>query len=107
MTWKVKYHKEFAKDIHALPENVRERLRAILNELKLSGPNLGRPNVDTLKGSRIANLKELRVIVPDGDWRITFLFRAKVFQVDTLFVFFNIHNILPYKRCRHGDLLHR
>ena len=29
--------------------------------LELSGPTRGRPHVDTLKGSRIANLKELRV----------------------------------------------
>lgn len=38
------------------------------------GPSLGRPAVDTVKGSRIANLKELRFSALGGVWRVAFAF---------------------------------
>lgn len=38
------------------------------------GPQLGRPLVDTLKGSRHANMKELRFSAADGEWRVAFAF---------------------------------
>lgn len=38
------------------------------------GPTLGRPVVDTLKGSKIANLKELRFGAGGGVWRVAFAF---------------------------------
>lgn len=44
------------------------------NLLKLSGPRLGRPHADTLKGSKHANMKELRVGTKDEVLRIAFAF---------------------------------
>lgn len=41
------------------------------------GPQLGRPHVDTLHGSKHANMKELRFNVDDGVWRVTFAFDPK------------------------------
>ena len=38
------------------------------------GPHLGRPRVDTLHGSRHANMKELRFRAADGEWRVAFAF---------------------------------
>jgi hypothetical protein len=38
------------------------------------GPTLGRPHADTLKGSRHPNMKELRLSVGDGEWRIAYAF---------------------------------
>lgn len=38
------------------------------------GPNLGRPTVDGLKGSKHANMKELRFGWETGVWRIAFAF---------------------------------
>jgi len=38
--------------------------------LQQFGPQLGRPRVDTLKGSRHANMKELRLSAADGEWRV-------------------------------------
>jgi len=38
------------------------------------GPSLGRPYVDTLKGSKYPNLKELRVQAQGRKYRIAFLF---------------------------------
>ena len=49
-----------------------ERLVAALSILQQEGPNLGRPLVDTIKGSSIHNLKELRL----GSNRVLFTFSA-------------------------------
>jgi len=38
------------------------------------GPQLSRPHVDTLNGSAYPNMKELRITLPDGEWRVTFAF---------------------------------
>ena len=38
---------------------------------------MGRPRVDTLKGSRHANMKELRFDAADGVWRVAFAFDRK------------------------------
>ena len=38
------------------------------------GPQLGRPTVDTLKGSTHTNMKELRFDAADGVWRVAFAF---------------------------------
>jgi len=45
--------------------------------LQQFGPQLGRPRVDTLKGSRHGNLKELRFSAAGGEWRVAFAFDAK------------------------------
>src|SRR3974377_21537 len=42
--------------------------------LQQFGPQLGRPRVDTLNGSRHANMKELRFSAADGEWRVAFAF---------------------------------
>ena len=44
--------------------------------LESFGPHLGRPHVDTLKGSKHANMKELRFDAADGVWRAARLRRA-------------------------------
>ena len=38
------------------------------------GPQLGRPSVDTLNGSKYANMKELRFNAAGGVWRVAFAF---------------------------------
>lgn len=40
-------------------------------------PSLGRPQVDTLKGSRLVNLKELRIQHRGEPWRVLFVFDPK------------------------------
>lgn len=45
--------------------------------LAVFGPHLGRPYVDTLKGSKYANMKELRFRAEDGVWRVAFAFDIK------------------------------
>lgn len=41
------------------------------------GPGLGRPQVDTIKGSKLSNLKELRVQHRGEPWRVLFVFDPK------------------------------
>ena len=38
---------------------------------------MGRPRVDTLNGSKHANMKELRFNADDGIWRVAFAFDPK------------------------------
>lgn len=45
--------------------------------LEQVGPQLGRPTVSTLKGSRHANMKELRFDAADGVWRVAFALDPK------------------------------
>jgi hypothetical protein len=41
------------------------------------GPQAKRPHVDTLKGSKMANLKEFRFDAAGGAWRVAFAFDQK------------------------------
>jgi hypothetical protein len=52
----------------------RDELLARSKVIAQFGPNLGRPNVDTLKGSKHTNMKELRFNCDDGVWRVAFAF---------------------------------
>jgi hypothetical protein len=70
----VLFHDDFDPEFSALPEDVQDELLAHAKMLQTFGPALGRPWVDTLKGSRHPNMKELRFKTPDGVWRVAFAF---------------------------------
>jgi hypothetical protein len=74
MTWSVIFHNDFDREFESLPEAVQDGLLAHAGLLKTFGPGLGRPRVDTLNGSRHANMKELRFDAADGVWRFAFAF---------------------------------
>lgn len=61
---------EFRVEFNALAMEVQDELLAQLHLLAYRGPALGRPRVDSLKGSRHSNMKELRFSVGDGVWRV-------------------------------------
>ena len=77
MNWVVEIGDEFKPEFFALQENVRTEILALARLLQQFGPQLGRPRVDTLKGSRHANMKELRFSAADGEWRVAFAFDPK------------------------------
>ncbi len=77
MKWEVEFHQDFDPEFDALPDDVQNELRAHALLLERFGPLLGRPRVDTLKGSRHANMKELRFDAADGVWRVAFAFDPK------------------------------
>src|SRR5437762_6708544 len=68
---------EFKPEFDALDQDVRREILALSSLLQLFGPQLGRPRVDTLNGSRHANMKELRFSAADGEWRVAFAFDTK------------------------------
>ena len=77
MKWEVEFHRDFDPEFDALPEEVQDEIRAHAGLLEQFGPRLGRPRVDTLKGSRHANIKELRFDAADGVWRVAFAFESQ------------------------------
>ncbi len=77
MMWAVLLHDAFDAELNDLPEAVQDEVLALMGLLKQFGPALGRPRVDTLKGSSHANMKELRFDAADGVWRVAFAFDPK------------------------------
>jgi hypothetical protein len=78
--WDVYVVHEVRAWIDGLDPGTHARVVQAIDLLAELGPGLGRPLVDTIKGSRVANLKELRV----GTARILFVFdpwRASVLLV--------------------------
>ena len=74
VSWTVEIGDEFEPEFNELHEDVRTELLALSRLLQQFGPQLGRPRVDTLNGSRHANMKELRFSAADGEWRVAFAF---------------------------------
>src|SRR6266513_2407022 len=72
--WIVEIGDEFKPEFDALSEEVQDELLAKTRLLQQFGPQLGRPTVDTLNGSKHANMKELRFNAADGVWRAAFAF---------------------------------
>ena len=59
VTWDAYFHPKFKAEFDELPGTVQDELLALLTPLRVYAPELGRPEVDTLKGSAYANMKEL------------------------------------------------
>jgi len=74
MAWNVELHPTFSDEIDSFDESVSTAILATASVLENHGPQLGRPYVDTLNDSNYANMKELRITVPDGEWRVAFAF---------------------------------
>ena len=74
MSWRVYFDAEFEPEFDELPDAVQDELMARAKVLEQFGPTLGRPHVDTLKGSRHSNMKELRFNANYGVWRVAFAF---------------------------------
>lgn len=84
MKWKVEFHPAFEEEIHGLSEAVVVEILAGTKILAAFGPNLGRPNMDTLKNSKYPNMKEFRCDADGGAWRVAFAFdpdRKAIFLV--------------------------
>lgn len=71
MAWAVENTSEFRLWASTLSERELLHLVAAINRLGAVGPMLGRPWADTLHGSRVSNLKELR---PTQTMRVLFAF---------------------------------
>lgn len=74
MPWTVRFVDEFERGFLAFETAVQDEMLAGARLLAKYGPHLGRPHVDTLKGAKHANLKELRFGAAGGVWRVAFAF---------------------------------
>ncbi len=74
MPWTVRFVDAFDREFDALPEAVQDELLAQSRVIEALGPRAGRPRVDTLDGSKHANMKELRFDADGGVWRVAFAF---------------------------------
>lgn len=72
--WRVASIEEFDSWFAQLGDEEREEIIAKVELLKILGPQLGRPHADTLKGSKHANMKELRGKTASAVLRVAFAF---------------------------------
>jgi hypothetical protein len=72
--WTVELAPEFEPELLAFAAEVRIELLAQARVIERFGPQAKRPRVDTLKGSKHANMKELRFDAAGGVWRVAFAF---------------------------------
>jgi hypothetical protein len=75
--WVVEFGDQFEPEFDKLRADVRIEILALARLLQQFGPQLGRPRADTLKGSRHANMKELRFSAAAGEWRVAFAFDTR------------------------------
>jgi hypothetical protein len=73
----VLFNDEFVAEFAALAQNVQDQIRVYAGVLAEIGHELGRPWADTLKGSKFANMKELRPTVNKVEWRVAFAFDSE------------------------------
>ena len=78
MTWEVCIVNEVRGGVDTLNPVARSRVGQAIDVLADTGPGLGRPLVDTIRGSSIVNLKELRtdnvrILFAFDPWRSTIL----------------------------------
>jgi len=74
MSFEIEFTDEFRAWWDGLNEAEQDSVEWSVLLLQSEGPALGRPQVDTLKGSRFPNLKELRVQHEGRPYRVFFAF---------------------------------
>lgn len=72
--WTVLFEQPFETWFLELSTEEKIDILASIKVLEEYGPQLSRPHVDTLKGSKLKNLKELRVQHAGDPYRILFVF---------------------------------
>jgi hypothetical protein len=77
MAWAVEFHDEFVAEFAGFSSAVQDEILALAILLTEFGPQLARPYADTLKNSRLANMKELRFSADNGEWRVAFAFDTR------------------------------
>jgi hypothetical protein len=74
MIWEIIFHREFEEWFFTEDVTVQASIGMVLDILEEQGASLGRPYVDTVKGSAFTNMKELRVQHDGNPYRILFAF---------------------------------
>lgn len=77
MKWNVIFDPDFKLWFYQQEQELQDEVFSVLTLLMEFSPALGRPRVDTLEGSSIKNMKELRIQYKGEPWRILFAFDPK------------------------------
>ena len=72
--WEVVFHPEFDERFSKQSQGLHDETLARLKLLRRVGPQLGRPQVDTVETSAFRNMKELRIQYKGKPWRMLFAF---------------------------------
>ena len=72
--WSVAFDDTFDTEWQTWPREAQDELLARAKLLEELGPALRRPHADALKGSKFANMKELRFSHGNDVWRVAFAF---------------------------------
>jgi hypothetical protein len=75
--WPIEYTKEYEDWFSLQEEDNKVAINTKVILLSEFGPQLGRPYVDTIQGSKYRNLKELRINFKNAVIRILFCFNNK------------------------------
>lgn len=73
-SWNILLQEPVVEWISSLTQEEQKKIAFVLELLKLEGPQLSRPYADVIQGSRLANLKELRVQSKQAVFRLFFVF---------------------------------
>jgi hypothetical protein len=74
MEWEVEFTDQFEAWWDGLDEAEQEAIAAVVGMLRTTGPTLGRPHADTVRNSRHARMKELRIQHAGNPYRVLFAF---------------------------------
>ncbi|MCI5123169.1 MAG: hypothetical protein D3925_01505 [Candidatus Electrothrix sp. AR5] len=74
MEWQILITEEYEEWFGQLPQKHKAAIATDLEVLRHFGPQLGRPHVDQIKGSRYSNMKELRTKASSKVYRSLFAF---------------------------------
>jgi hypothetical protein len=74
MKWNIEMVVEFEDWLRQLDDNTQDAVLVIIRLLQEQGPALSRPHADTLKNSKLTNLKELRTQYKGKPYRVLYVF---------------------------------
>jgi hypothetical protein len=74
MSWQVEFTGDFEIWWEELDDEEQVDVRASVDLLSEVGPTLGRPHVDSIKGSKHHGMKELRIQHKGNPYRVLFIF---------------------------------
>lgn len=77
MPYVVNFSGEFQEWLEEQEEDLQDTVLMYIRLLEQYGPQLGRPQADTLTGSKLSNLKELRVQHRGEPYRLLYAFDPK------------------------------
>jgi len=77
MAWEVESTDEYDTWFFKQNADGQASIQMLVELLKIYGPHLSRPYADTLRGSTLKNLKELRSKTAENIFRIAFIFNEK------------------------------